>query len=232
MKKIFTFVGMKTVLILLIILSFVIFFNTFKFYNDYLEIVLMIILNMWLIVPVVILILERAKEREPKLKISFELIRSSLLCLVFRNLGSNELEVLSVTFDESFINQLNKKDMENLKSMQDTEILISNKQRWVLNLGITVFEIIGKYKNKTLKLNYSYRKVGCQKIFKDNLEINFNNYGHFMLYVSELDEINNTLKEISKKINDNTEEQTKLVKTTRLLSAYVENQVVSTTDEK
>lgn len=216
------YLGIKTIIIIYVIFSVSILYISFINYNEYFAAITTIVMNMWLIIPVILLLMDKNNEKNPILKISFELVRSTLACLKFQNLGKVDLELLSFKVNEEFIPIIPDKNRIAVSSLNNTQILITSGQSWILNLGITITDVINSYTSDVV-LSYEYRKVGKDKIFKDKMTINFKNYSHFMVYISEIDEINSTLKDI---VKGTKVVKTELVKTTRLLSNYVEYDVV------
>lgn len=57
-----------------------------------------------------IFIKERSEGNRPYVQISFELIRSSLACIVIRNVGDVPLSIKSLSFSKDFINQINERE--------------------------------------------------------------------------------------------------------------------------
>lgn len=66
-----------------------------------------------------LLLKERSEKNRPYMQISFELVRSTLACIVLRNVGTVPLEVKSLTFNETFTKQLQTKTQERLKERID-----------------------------------------------------------------------------------------------------------------
>ena len=66
-------------------------------------------------VTIIFLLKERSEKNRPYMQILFELVRSTLACVVLRNVGTVPLEVKSLTFSETFTKQLQKKTQERLK---------------------------------------------------------------------------------------------------------------------
>lgn len=229
MKKIRLILGsLKFLVFLFLVLSSLIIFRVYQFYPEKLEFIAGLIFNLWLIVPVMKLFIDKEKEMEPNLSISLELIRSSLACFNFRNQGNVDLIITSFKIDNKFLNQLSERTQAGIKSMKNTSILLTNTQNWILNIGVTINEVIGKYEFKTARIDFCYKKPTSPKTYKDSIEINFENYAYFMLYISELDEINNTLGKIEKAIKSKQPERnTKLVETTQLQATIKEHQMVS-----
>lgn len=228
MKKIFIICIIGFVLTFLTVIYVKDYFKDILVGYDYYSLIIMIVnclLSLWLIIPVIVLLIDKYNDNRPKLIISFEIIRSSLVCLVIRNIGNTELELISLKMNDDFITQLDSIQQTALKSMDKTKIFISSKKQWVLNLGITTFNLLEKFKTKELEIKYKYRKPGRMKTFCDKVKIDFNSYAHFMIYISELDEINTSIKKLTSAVEKkNNKIEGQLVETTRLISQWVERQ--------
>lgn len=159
-------------------------------------------------ITIAFLLLERKEAARPYLQISFELIRGSLACLVFRNVGTTPLTIKMLDFEKEFIQQLPQSDRKHFEKKDDVSIDIFPNRYWVISLGVTTFEVLQKYENKSLNINYEYVKIMKNKRFKESVTIDFEQYGEFMVYISEMDELRN----VNKKINSNIEENTKQLK--------------------
>jgi len=173
-----------------------------------------------MVVPVIYLIIDKWHDNKPNIAISFELIRSSLVCLMIRNLHKHAAELLSLKLDVAFLSQLGQVQQDAFNNMQNTNIYIPAGKYWVLNLGICTFDIIGKFKSTKMTLEYSFKKTGRKKIYTNKLYVDFKNYAHLMIYISELDEINSSLKKIDKTISK--KNHTPTVETTRIASSWQE----------
>lgn len=64
------------------------------------------------LIAIVILLKERKEKQWPYLQISFELVKSSLVCLVIRNVGSTPASLKEIIFNKDFVNQLPQKVKE------------------------------------------------------------------------------------------------------------------------
>ncbi|MCI8346574.1 MAG: hypothetical protein HFJ12_01320 [Bacilli bacterium] len=67
---------------------------------------------------------------------------------------------------------------------------------------------MNNFEKKNLEISYSYPKINKNKIYKDNSNIDFEQYSGFLVYVSEIDE----LKQINDKIEKHTKEINKEIK--------------------
>lgn len=154
-------------------------------------------------ITIVFLLKERRENSRPYAQISFELIRSSLACIVIRNVGNVPLSVKSLEFNEEFIKQLNDESRKPFLHKEDISIDIFPGKTWVVCLGTTVFDIVENFELKSLCVKYKYSKIGKRKVQKDEIIIDFEQYKNFMVYVSEIDELK---MEMSKRIKENTNE--------------------------
>ena len=137
------------------------------------------------------------KER-PYMQISFELVRSTLACVVLRNVGTVPLEVKSLIFNETFTKQLQTKTQERLKKKESTSIVIFPGQKWIISFDTNVFNIINDFEEKTVKIDYRYFKYGKKKPYDDKIEIDFSEYAGFLDYISEVDEFKNSVDNLKK----------------------------------
>ena len=88
------------------------------------------------------LLKERSEKNRPYLQISFELVRSTLACIVLRNAGTGPLEVKSLRFDEEFTKQLQMKTQKRLEKKKSSSVMIYPNQKWVISFDTNVFNII------------------------------------------------------------------------------------------
>ena len=79
------------------------------------EILINIIPWIGVIIPIVVLFIERGETKRPYVEVSFELVRSTMACLVIRNVGRVPAELKSMTFNDCFIQQLTPEKAEILK---------------------------------------------------------------------------------------------------------------------
>lgn len=60
------------------------------------EILINIITWIWVIIPIIVLFIERGEIKRPYVEVSFELVRSTMACLVIRNVGMVPVELKSM----------------------------------------------------------------------------------------------------------------------------------------
>ena len=149
-------------------------------------------------VTIFFLLKERSEKSRPYMQISFELVRSTLACVVLRNAGTVPLEVKSLTFNETFTKQLQTKTQERLKKKESTSIVIFPGQKWIISFDTNVFNIINDFEEKTVKIDYRYFKYGKKKPYDDKIEIDFSEYAGFLDYISEVDEFKNSVDNLKK----------------------------------
>lgn len=152
-------------------------------------------------VTIFFLLKERSEKNRPYMQISFELVRSTLACVVLRNVGIVLLEVKSLMFNETFTKQLQTKTQERLKKKESTSIVIFPGQKWIISFDTNVFNIINDFEEKTVKIDYRYFKYGKKKTYDDKIEIDFSEYAGFLDYISEVDEFKNSVDNLKKSMN-------------------------------
>ncbi len=141
-----------------------------------------------LLITIFVLLKERHEKNRPYIQISFELIRSSLACIVLKNTGSTPLEVKSLKFNQNFIKQLPLKKQEQLLKKQETNVAIFPNRQLVISFDVNIFDIINKFQYKSVEIQYSYTKLCKRKKYTENVVIDFDEYSGMLLYLSELDE--------------------------------------------
>ena len=149
-------------------------------------------------VTIFFLLKERSEKNRPYMQISFELVRSTLACVVLRNVGTVPLEVKSLIFNETFTKQLQTKTQERLKKKESTSIVIFPGQKWIISFDTNVFNIINDFEEKTVKIDYRYFKYGKKKPYDDKIEIDFSEYAGFLDHISEVDEFKNSVDNLKK----------------------------------
>ena len=148
------------------------------------------------------LVKERSEKNRPYMQISFELVRSTLACIVLRNVGTVPLEVKSLTFNETFAKQLQAKTQERLKKKESTSIVIFPNQKWVISFDTNVFNIINDFEEKTVRIGYEYCKYGKNKSYTEKIAIDFSEYSGFLNYISEVDEFKNSVDNLKKSMEN------------------------------
>lgn len=146
------------------------------------------------------LLKERSENNRPYLQITFELVRSNLTCVVLRNTGIVPLTIKKLHFEEEFINQLPEREREGLRKNKVSNMTIFPGKQWIICLGVIIPEILEKYDKKTLNIDYTYSKLNRKKKYEENVEIDFEQYGRCMVYISDIDELRNVNKQIASEI--------------------------------
>lgn len=145
---------------------------------------------------------ERCDRNTPHLQISFELVRSTLACIVLRNVSEVPLDVKKLIFNDDFIRQLPEKVQNRLKRMAETNIAIFPGQKWVISFDVNVFDILKDYQTQTVEIQYEYCRHGKRKRYKENTQIDFAEYSGILVYISDVDEFKNSVNRLEKTINE------------------------------
>ena len=183
-------------------------------------------------ITIAFLLVERHEKNRPYLQISFELVRSTLACIVLRNTGSCPLEIKSLEFSKNFTQQLSPEVQERLNKKSKTNIAVFPNRQWVISFDVNVFDILKKFEVKEVEINYTkntygnisdyvmfYSKTGKYKRkYKEKISIDFEEYRGILDYISELDEFKNSVDKLNKsmirfidisKIDDSVEQRIK-----------------------
>lgn len=147
------------------------------------------------------LLKERAENNRPYLQITFELVRSSMVCLVIRNVGKPPLSVKELILDD-FIEQLDTRDCSRLKNNGISDLRIFPNKQWVISFGVTTFDVINKFENKAVNVECIYSKINKKKKYREKICIDFEQYKPFMVYISEIDELRAESKKTTQKLKD------------------------------
>jgi len=168
------------------------------------------------------LICDKSEKSRPYLQISNELIKSTLACLVLRNVGSVGLTVKSIRFNDEFINQLPERTAERLKTLLKTNINIFPERFWAISLDVNYFEIINNYDKKEITLEFNYTKINKKREYVENISFNFAELASFIIYISEIDEFKQEVMSGNRKLIKEIEKS--LVKITKLSDMF-ENRI-------
>lgn len=152
------------------------------------EILINIIPWVGVLITIAFLLIERVEKQRPYLEISFELVRSTMTCLVIRNVGSVPAELKSMKFNSEFVKQLESSKIQALEKKKEMNVVIFPGKSWVLSLDKNVFEVIG-FSNTELEIKYEYSKLKKKKKYFETTAIDFKEYGSFLVYLSEIDEL-------------------------------------------
>lgn len=120
------------------------------------EILINIIPWIGVIIPIVVLFIERGETKRPYVEVSFELVRSTMACLVIRNVGRVPAELKSMTFNDCFIQQLTPEKAEILKNKNKMNVTSRN-------VGQLIFDINGEYANDSDQDNVSLRSANSSR---------------------------------------------------------------------
>ena len=159
-------------------------------------------------ITIFLLLKEKYENNRPYLQISFELVKSNLTCIVLRNVGKVPLVLTNIHYDEEFINQLDERDRKYLNDNKINKLTIFSGKEWIVCLGVIVPDILNNFDKKILNVDYEYRKLNGIRKYKENTEIDFEQYSRFLVYISEIDE----LMQVNKKIESNTKNLEKRLK--------------------
>ena len=152
-------------------------------------------------VAIIILLIERREKKRPYLHITFELVRSSLACIVIRNIGTVPLTIHSIQFNELFVCQLPEKARQRFIDLNETDICIYPNKQWVISLDLNVFDIIKEFKQKELRCKYTYTEINKEKQYSEDSYISFENYAGMLNYISETDELRREIENLGKTLN-------------------------------
>ena len=159
-------------------------------------------------ITIFLLLKEKYENNRPYLQISFELVRSNLTCIVLRNVGKVPLVLTNIHYDEEFINQLDERDRKYLNDNKINKLTIFPGKEWIVCLGVIVPDILNNFDKKLLSVDYEYKKLNGIRKYKENTEIDFEQYSRFLVYISGIDE----LMQVNKKIESNTKNLEKRLK--------------------
>ena len=169
-------------------------------------------------ITIFILLKDKHNENRPYLQVTFELVKSNLTCVVLRNVGKVPLVLKHIHYNEDFINQLDERDRRYLNDNTVNNLTIFPGKEWIVCLGVIVPDILNKFELK--KLN------GIKK-YKENTEIDFEQYSRFLVYISEIDE----LKQVNEKIektSKNIEKRLKNIETSIAQYHNIEDTFIKT----
>ena len=148
-------------------------------------------------ITIIFLLVERKNKERPYLQISFELVRSSLACLVIRNVGECPLEVSAIKLSDEFVKQLPQETQERIASLKKSEITIFPKRFHVFSLDVITGTILNDYNIKKVTLDYEYKKLGkYRKKYKEQSTIDFSQYATMLIYISEIDELKGSVDKL------------------------------------
>lgn len=151
------------------------------------------------LIAIALLLIERKEKKRPYLQVSFELLKSSLVCIVIRNVGDVPAKLKELRFNQDFVNQLPELGRKHAEDRKDLNISIYPNQKWVLCLDILAGEAID-YKNTKLNISYIYSSKESKKDYFENETVDFNDYSNFLVYISDVDELADEVKKLGNTI--------------------------------
>jgi hypothetical protein len=157
------------------------------------------------LIAIVVLLVERKEKQRPYLQISFELVKSSLVCLVIRNVGTTPAKLQEISFNEDFVKQLPDKAATHSRDRKNMNISIYPQNQWVLCLDVITPTVLS-YENTKLEITYVYSAKGKKKKYKECEIVEFKDYSGFLVYISEMDEMRGEIKKLGstlEKVNRN-----------------------------
>ena len=163
------------------------------------------------LIAIIVLLKERSEKKRPYLQVSFELVRSSLVCLVIRNVGEIPAILKEIKFNPSFVKQMPERVQKRAQDKTGLSISIHPKQQWVYCFD-TITSEVAQFENAKLEVSFAYTaKDKKNKSFYDTEIVNFNDYSGFLVYISETDELKEEVKKLTKSVNTITQLFNKLI---------------------
>ena len=179
------------------------------------------------LITIILLLIERMEKKRPYLQVSFELVKSSLVCIVIRNVGEVPAKLREICFDKEFVKQIPERGRSILEDKKDLNISIYPNQKWVICLDIAA-PFVMKFKNTKLEIKYKFSAIGKLKSYSQTEIIEFKDYKGFLVYISDVDELSNEVKKLGKNIERIDKTLNKLYKNKQ---HYTETQTYSTLSE-
>jgi len=171
---------------------------------------------------IIILLKERREKKRPYLQASFELIRGSLTCIIIRNVGEVPAKLQSITFNNEFIKQFSDVVQNRIISKANCDISIYPKQQLVICLDMITSDVL-KLNEKTLKIRLGYSSIQKKYTeYSEASEIAFGDYEGFLIYISEIDELKNSIVKIGSSLDKITTVLEKGIQT-NTISTRIEN---------
>lgn len=156
------------------------------------------------IITIIFLLVDKYSKGRPYLQVSIEMIRSSLACVVIKNVGEVSLSLKKITFDKNFIEQLPRDAKRHFKDPKINNLLLHPGSKWVICFGTSINDILNNYNKKDVLIEYEYTKINRKKVYREEYLADFEQISNFLVYISEIDELSNEVKrnanEVSKKL--------------------------------
>lgn len=160
------------------------------------------LLLMCSIITIIFLLIDKYSKGRPYLQVSIEMIRSSLACVVIKNVGEVSLSLKKITFDKKFIKQLPKNDQKHFNNTKINDLLLHPGTKWVICFGTTINNILNNYDKKNVLIKYEYTKLNKKQVYKEEYLADFEQVSNFLVYISEIDELSSEVKKSTKELSD------------------------------
>lgn len=154
------------------------------------------LLLMCSIITIIFLLIDKYSKGRPYLQVSIEMIRSSLACVVIRNVGEVSLSLKKITFDKKFIEQLPEDTQKHFKDTKINNLLLHPGSKWVMCFDTSINDILNNYDKKAVLIKYDYTKLNRKKVYREEYLADFEQISHFLVYISEIDELSNEVKKV------------------------------------
>lgn len=157
------------------------------------------------LIAIFVLVKERMEKQRPYLQVSFELVRSSLVCLAIRNVSDVPAKLKGINFNPSFVEQLPLKARERAKNRNDLNVSVYPGQKWIICLDEIAPTVIN-YQNTRLDITILYDEKGknekekSRPKFVEKETVEFNDYSGFLVYISEIDELAVAIGKLEKRV--------------------------------
>ena len=93
--------------------------------------------------------------------------------------------------------------------------------------GTSINDILKNYEKKAVLIKYEYTKLNRKKVYREEYLADFEQISHFLVYISEIDELSNEVKkstnELSKKL---TKIENEVISFRNLNEDYFRNTVI------
>lgn len=185
------------------------------------------------IITIIFLLIDKYSKGRPYLQVSIELIRSSLACVVIRNVGEVSLSLKKITFDKEFIEQLPDYAQKYFKDTKINNLLLHPGSKWVMCFGTSINDILKNYDKKATLIKYEYTKLNGKKVYREEYLADFEQISHFLVYISEIDELSNEVEKSTNKLSKKlTEIEKEVISFRNLNEDYFRNTVTLKSKKK
>lgn len=185
------------------------------------------------IITIIFLLIDKYSKGRPYLQVSIELIRSSLACVVIRNVGEVSLSLKKITFDKEFIEQFPDYAQKYFKDTKINNLLLHPGSKWVMCFGTSINDILKNYDKKAALIKYEYTKLNRKKVYREEYLADFEQISHFLVYISEIDELSNEVEKSTNKLSKKlTEIEKEVISFRNLNEDYFRNTITLKSKKK